>query len=771
MRRPNIRSLLTVLIAAIINGSALLTMNPFGIAYFAGAYMYENGRWMLILATLGGMAVFLPIKVAVRYAGSMLGIVVVEKILKKNHRNIPVWVMAMCAGVFVMLAGIAYSTGFYGYTQENLKNILLINALEGLAVSCLVIIFHKAVGVFLLKDTRETLDNQEQLSTAILLAVCIYALHEAGMSGYSIPETFTFFALLYIGYRYGCGAAAISGAGMGIVLAVLNNYPGMIGYMCMIGIIAGAFRDYGRIVSMMAMALTAAACYYLKIPYLNQLETLRGIAAGGMAFLLMPPKYMVRTQFHEYKEKKISPMPDEVRQKFKTFAQTFKNLSNTFCESVRPRTKLSDEEVGQAFDELTQNVCSVCSRCEYCWEREYDDTSHATGDILDYCARYGTVDTKYVPVAFKHRCINLGQFLSETTRVIELARVNLIWQNRVIESRLAIAGQFLEVADIIDDFCETFDEPVIENQTDAELIRKRLAHRKMYATRVRVVKKTGMPVTVYITGRMRHGRYMTSGEICSLLKDVLHKAFVPGKGCRMVVSKNNKTYEFVEKPCFEVIDGVAGCVKGKEQVSGDTSTVMRLEHGQVLMSLSDGMGSGKLAGEESNYVIGLMEALFDTGFNKGAAVRLVNSLMFLRSDRQAFSTLDAAVINCYKGTCDMMKAGAASSYIRRKSGAVEEIISHSLPAGAFTAADYDSVTKTLSDGDMVIMLSDGVANSRRFAAEFGDGQGGKKLKDYIETLPEMNPQEMADDILNYARADTIEQSDDMTVLVCGLYVQ
>ena len=42
------------------------------------------------------------------------------------------------------------------------------------------------------------------------------------------------------------------------------------------------------------------------------------------------------------------------------------------------------------------------------------------------------------------------------------------------------------------------------------------------------------------------------------------------------------------------------------------------------------------------------------------------------------------------------------------------------------------------------------------------------MKDYIETLPEMNPQEMADDILNYARADTIEQSDDMTVLVLPL---
>ena len=771
MRRPNIRSVLTVLIAAVINGSALLTMNPFGIAYFAGAYMYENSRWMLILASLTGMAVFLPWKVAVRYAGSMLGIIVVEKILKKNRKHIPVWMMAASSGVFVMLAGIAYTTGFYGYTPEALKRTILINALEGIAVFCLVMIFHKAIGVIWRKDNQEALDNQEQLSTGILLAVCIYALHEAGIGGYSIPETFTFFALLYLGYRYGCGAASIAGASFGIVLAVLNNYPGMIGYMCMLGIVAGAFRDYGRIVSILAMAVSAAACYYLKIPYLDRLETLRGLAAGGMAFLLIPSKYMLRTQFHEIKENKSSSMPDEVRQRFKNFAQTFKNLSGTFGESVRPRTKLSDDEVEQAFDELTQNVCSVCSRCEYCWEREYDDTSLAAGDILNYCARYGTVDTKHVPVAFKHRCINLNQFLSETTRVIELARVNLNWQNRLIESRLAIAGQFLEVADIIDDFCDTFDEPVRENQTDADQISRRLAHRKMNVERVRVVEKEGQPVTVYITGRMRHGRYMTSGEICNLLKDVLHKAFVLGKGCRMVVSKNSKTYEFVEKPCFEVIDGVAGCVKGSEVISGDTSTVMRLEHGQVLMSLSDGMGSGVKAGEESNYVIGLMEALFDTGFDKGAAVRLVNSLMFLRSDRQAFSTLDAAVINCYKGTCDMIKAGAASSYIRRKSGAVEEIVSHSLPAGAFTSADYDSVTKNLSDGDMVIMLSDGVANSRRFEMDSGDGRGGKSLLQYIEAMPEMNPQEMAEDILNHARADTLEMADDMTVVVCGLYAQ
>lgn len=771
MRKPDIRNILTVLIAAVIHGSAILTMNPFGIAYFAGAYLCESKRWILILASLGGMAAFLPLKIAVRYACSMLGIIVVEKILKRHEQNIPVWVMAVWSGVFVMLTGVAYTMGIYGYAQENLKQTLLINALEGVSVVCLVLIFYKAAYVIRLKESQEIPDNQEQLSTGILLAVCIYALREAGIGGYSITETCVFFILLYMGYRYGCGMAAIAGACMGVVIAVFCNYPGMIGYMCMIGIIAGAFRDYGRIVSALALAGMVAVCYYLKIPYLNQLETLRGFAAGGLIFLLMPSKYMERTQIAENKEKKNIAVPKDIQQRLKIFAQTFKNLSGTFCESVRPRTKLSDEEVEQAFDELTQNVCSACSRCEYCWEREYDDTSHATGDILDYCARYGTIDTKHVPVAFKHRCINLGQFLSETSRVIELARVNLNWQNRLIESRLAIAGQFMEVADIIDGFCDTLNEPVTENKTGAEMISRRLAHRKMRVERVRVVEKEDKPMNVYITGRMRHGRYMTSGEICALLKDVLHKAFVPGKGGRMVVSKNNKTYEFIEKPHFEVIDAYAGCARGKETVSGDTNTVMRMEQGQVLMSLSDGMGSGALAEEESNYVIGLMEALFDTGFDKGAAVRLVNSLMFLRSDRQAFSTLDAAVINCYKGTCDMIKAGAAPSYIRRKSGTVEEIVSYSLPAGAFTTADYDHTAHKVSDGDMIIMVSDGIVNSRCFGKNSSDASGNKTLLQYIESLPGMNPQEMAEDILNYARSDMAEQEDDMTVLICGIYYE
>ena len=42
-----------------------------------------------------------------------------------------------------------------------------------------------------------------------------------------------------------------------------------------------------------------------------------------------------------------------------------------------------------------------------------------------------------------------------------LAQTNLSWQNRLAESRLALAGQFGEVADLIGDFSKQIsDEPV-----------------------------------------------------------------------------------------------------------------------------------------------------------------------------------------------------------------------------------------------------------------------------------------------------------------------
>ena len=73
------------------------------------------------------------------------------------------------------------------------------------------------------------------------------------------------------------------------------------------------------------------------------------------------------------------------------------------------------------------------------------------------------------------------------------------------------------------------------------------------------------------------------------------------------VSKDYKTYEFVEDTHFKTLEGMACRPKDQEDISGDAYTMIHLEGGQVVMSLADGMGTGEKASVQSEYIMRLME--------------------------------------------------------------------------------------------------------------------------------------------------------------------
>lgn len=760
MKKLDLKALMTVLLAVLVNRSVLLMMNPFGVAYFAAAYMYGNSRIFLILASLAGMATVLPVRVLLKYAGVMLGIVVIEKILKINNRKVPVWGMAVATGMMVFTAGCAYILGVHGGGIYQLKQAVLSNLFEGIGVFCLIFIFHKAVGVLLLKPSNDNLTNQEQLSIGILIAASLYALSGLDKGTYGIVPAVIFFLLFYIGYKYGSGAATIAGGCGGIVLAVSQNDVGLLGYMCLIGITAGAFREGGRLISATAVAALVAFLNYFGVGYMGDMTTIRAIVAAIIVFLLLPERLVSRNQNDTGIQQEIhSPAKielDMAKQRLKMFARAFKQLSGTFRQQVLPRVDLSGEEVDEAFDELTRNVCLNCSQCELCWEREYEDSLQSVGNILNYYSKNGHIEKSQVPIAFHHRCIRIDGFLEETGRVLEIAKLNLNWKNRLMESRLAIAGQFQEVADIIDDFSDHLEDPESMNVSQEEAIKSKLSRRKMQVKGVSVIPGKNKGMRVLVSGRMKRGRFVTAREICSILKEVLNKTFVLGKGCRMVVSNQFTTYEFVEDTCYQIIEGAAMCPKVSQDVSGDAYTFLEMDNGQVVMSLSDGMGTGTQASEESQYIISLMESLMDSGFGKKSIVHLMNSMMFLKSDRKAFSTVDMSIINLYNGECSFIKIGGAASYIKYENQ-VEEIMAETLPIGVFTELDYEEIKRKLGPGDMIVMVTDGIINS------------GVDVKAILETMPKQSPQETADWILAEAVAKNGVPGDDMTVIAAGVY--
>ena len=157
-----------------------------------------------------------------------------------------------------------------------------------------------------------------------------------------------------------------------------------------------------------------------------------------------------------------------------------------------------------------------------------------------------------------------------------------------------------------------------------------------------------------------------------------------------------------------------------------------------------------------------LEQFLEAGFSKETAVRMINSALIVRSDAQVFSTIDISSLDLYTGICEFLKVGASTTFIRRENW-VETISSTSLPAGVFHKLEPDCTSRKLYDGDMVIMVTDGVLDALPAAHQ------EKLMKDIILEHDTGNPSELAAYILARVRQyREKEPADDMTVLVMGL---
>ena len=162
-------------------------------------------------------------------------------------------------------------------------------------------------------------------------------------------------------------------------------------------------------------------------------------------------------------------------------------------------------------------------------------------------------------------------------------------------------------------------------------------------------------------------------------------------------------------------------------------------------------------------MVELLEQFVTSGFSRETAVRMVNSALILQRKGGMFSSLDVCSLDLYTGVCEFLKAGAATTFIRRGNW-VEAITSTSMAAGLMQKLEFEKTTKKLYDGDYLVMVTDGVLDA------FGDEPGEEILKEMILQAQDQMPKELGrhllEKTLQYA---DYRAKDDMTVLVAGIW--
>ena len=79
----------------------------------------------------------------------------------------------------------------------------------------------------------------------------------------------------------------------------------------------------------------------------------------------------------------------------------------------------------------------------------------------------------------------------------------------------------------------------------------------------------------------------------------------------------------------------------------------------------------------------------------------------IKSEDETLSTVDCLAVNLYDGRATISKAGAAQSYHVRD-GCVTRIDLPSLPLGILCETDTAHYSFTVKEGDIIVMVSDGV---------------------------------------------------------------
>lgn len=167
----------------------------------------------------------------------------------------------------------------------------------------------------------------------------------------------------------------------------------------------------------------------------------------------------------------------------------------------------------------------------------------------------------------------------------------------------------------------------------------------------------------------------------------------------------------VREERFHLKTGTAGYARC-ENISGDSTLCSHIRKGEYLLALADGMGKGQRAAQESSLTLNTLHNLMRAGFEPELALRMINSLLLMKSTEEIFSTLDMGIVNLYTGQLNLYKIGAATTFIKR-GDRVETVKASSLPLGMVEKISVDSIQVRLRRGDQIIIVSDGITEADR----------------------------------------------------------
>ncbi|MCL2415775.1 MAG: stage II sporulation protein E [Defluviitaleaceae bacterium] len=742
------------------------TINPFGIAYLS-AFMYRGNKFYLgALFAIAGVISQFHAQNSMGYLLAIIFMCILNLLLRMRPRAAGAIVKSGSGALCALIAGL----GMIILRGQGLYFIML-NFLETGLIFAAGIVLFKGINCLDGRIKRGSLNNEEIISIAVVFGLIAAGSADINIWVFSLRY---FFVSLIILLTAQAGGSAF-GATIGVILGFLLHISGFeyIYFAVLLaaaGFGAGAMRE-NRLISLGIYLVTGLLCILFFDTSLLMISTLVSAIAAGIIFYFIPSRFLPNIHFA------INPTimgNDEVMEKVNSlivsriegFATGYQKLANSLKAYTMPRTSLSRQDINHLLRDIRMACCDGCPKEGSCWEG--DMIKKQVLALVVKCGKKGEISIEDAPLELGVRCINVSRLIMAINREYEICCINFNWRNRLIEARGAIGEQLSGAARVMENFAGDLRASLkFHTQFENEIMQE-LTQEKIDVRNVIVLENGDGKFEISITQKTEPSRRLLK-IIEGILEQILEVKleFVDEK--RIFEGVNPYPMyrlEFAQQPKFAIGWGIAGINKDETLETGDSFSYMDLRDGRTIMALSDGMGSGARAQEESRAAIELLEEFMENGFDRDTTIKLINLSLLLKSSEDLFSTLDICTIDRDTAAAEFIKIGASSTVLLRD-GETEVLDSWSLPVGILDTIDMNVKDVQLGDGDVVVMMTDGVLDSDKDADA---DQKEEWIMRHLKRVGSRNAQEIAEYLLDKGKKNYGEEiMDDMTVLVGRVY--
>ena len=729
--------------------------SPFALAYIS-AFLFRGTKFYgaALFAALGIITSFRA-DFSMKYLLAIVLLCLANLFLSLRPKMAASFVQASAVASAAALSGIVVilmrGQGAYYFA---------INLLEAALIFALAIVLSKGITCVVPRSKRRVLSNEELVALAMLAGILAVGASDVFIWQLSLRH---FFAILIVLLTAHSGGAAV-GAVCGVMLGFLLNLTGFeyIYFAVLLstaGFAAGSTRQYGRLASILALIVVGALCaLYFDLSLLTW-GMLLSAGAAGMAFYFLPRGLMlnIHTKTNpavKSDDEYINKAKSRVTNRVRDFAEGYSKLALMFDGRSTAR-KSPAIRPAALMDAMKGGFCDKCHRHESCWVGRANEMAGYIKSLAAKSEKSGKIELEDAPFGLSTTCIAPADFVRALWVQIGRQHMEKDLNQRLSEARMLVAQQFSGLSLVMHEFAKELDATLnfrkeLESKVISELEKLRIE-----VENVIVIENKRGKCEISLTTRDRGDARLAREMGIALSRTV-------GKRMELVEERfegRMVRMEFFERHKFYIHSGIAKTGKAGAAESGDSFSLVQLKDGRCVAALSDGMGSGRRAKDESETAIELLEELMERGFEQEITLRLINSALLMRSGDESFSTLDICVLDMNTGCAEFVKIGAAASYlVRQGEGLVAAIGSWTLPVGILDSIDIDMQKKQLAHGDIIVLMTDGVVDSKKTEYPW--------IEDLLADLPTGNPQDIAEHILAAARTNYGDEAgDDMTVLV------